>query len=350
MDLWATRFSSQLLGAQRADDVAGVCTHLLAVQAQDLRSARLAIRARTSGSTVAAVDGALTQRELVVSWLNRGTLHLVAREDYWWLHALTTPQLFTANARRLTQTGVTPADAERGVAAIEVALEKEGPLTRDQLRERVRAVSVETAGQALVHLLMRACLRGIAVRGPLVNGKHAYVLAVDWVGNPKAGVRPRPFRPGSDPGLLAELARRYLRGHAPADERDLAKWAGLPLGDARAGLQAIAGELVEVGDGRLMLKGAAEATPPRACLLDQWDPILVGWRTRETLLEHYPRGGEPEAHFRPFAYAGARAVATWSLREGAVAMSEPFAPLARRERQALAADARDVARFFSRDG
>src|SRR5947199_1959062 len=153
MDLWATRFSSQLLGAQRADDVAGVCRHLLAVQAQDLRSARLAIRARTSGSTVAAVDGALTQRELVVSWLNRGTLHLVAREDYWWLHALTTPQLFTTNARRLTQTGVTPADAERGVAAIEVALEKEGPLTRDQLRERVRAVGVETAGQALVHVL-----------------------------------------------------------------------------------------------------------------------------------------------------------------------------------------------------
>ena len=36
---------------------------------------------------------------------------------------------------------------------------------------------------------------------------------------------------------LAELARRFLAGHAPADERDLAKWAGLPLRDARAGLR-----------------------------------------------------------------------------------------------------------------
>jgi len=68
MDLWAKRFSAQLLGAHRADDAPGVCTHLLAVQAQDLRSARLAIRARTNGSTAAAVDGALVEGELVVSW------------------------------------------------------------------------------------------------------------------------------------------------------------------------------------------------------------------------------------------------------------------------------------------
>jgi hypothetical protein len=39
------------------------------------------------------VDAALADRSLVVSWLNRGTLHLVRAEDYWWPHPLTTPQL-----------------------------------------------------------------------------------------------------------------------------------------------------------------------------------------------------------------------------------------------------------------
>jgi hypothetical protein len=338
MDLWATRFSSQLLGTQRADDAPGVCTHLLAVQAQDLRSARLAIRARTSGSTAAAVDGALAQGELVVSWLNRGTLQLVASEDYWWLHALTTPTLFAANARRLGQTGVAPVAAERGVAAIEAALEQDGPSTRDQLREHVRSAGVESAGQALVHVLMLACLRGIAVRGPLVNGKHAYVLAADWIGRP---------RPAARDGALVELARRYLRGHAPADDRDLAKWAGLPLRDARAGLQAIAGELVDLGDGQLSLKEKADATPPRACLLDQWDPILVGWRSRAVLLEHYPRRDQPEAHFHKFAYVGARAVATWSDRQKAVTVSAPFVPLRPESASALDDDAADVARFLA---
>ena len=329
-DVWAERFAAQLLADEPAADAVAVCKHLLAIQAQDLRSARLAVRARTRGLSAADVGRALTeQRTLVVGWLNRGTLQLVRTEDYWWLHALTTPPLFTANARRLAQTGVTPSAAERGVAVVERALVEEGPQTRDQLRERVEAARVPTAGQALVHLLMLTCLRGIAVRGPLLGGKHAYVLAHDWLGPP-----PRVAREAA----LAELARRYLAGHAPADERDLAKWAGLPLRDVRVGLKAIAAEPVPRGDAR---------SRPRPCLLDQWDPLLVGWRSREALLEHYPRRASAEAHYRPFAYARARAVAIWSLSRGVVTIDEPFVALKPAERRALAAEADNVARFLA---
>ena len=49
--------------------------HLLAVQAQDPRGARLAIRARTTGLTAADIDRRSTTAALVISWLNRGTLH-----------------------------------------------------------------------------------------------------------------------------------------------------------------------------------------------------------------------------------------------------------------------------------
>ena len=321
------RFAAQLLAEESAQDTVGVCDRLLAVQAQDLRSARLAVRARTRGLTAADFDRALTdERAVVIGWLNRGTLHLVRREDYWWLHALTTPPLFTGNARRLAQLGVTEAAAERGVAAIERGLVEEGPLTRDQLRDRVQAARLPTEGQALIHLLMLACLRGVAVRGPLVERKHAYVLARDWLGDPP------PF---DRPTALAELARRYLAGHAPADERDLAKWAGLPLRDARAALSGV--EASSVG---------AEAGTPRTCLLDQWDPLLVGWRSRAALLEHYPRRDSAEAHYRPFAYVGARAVATWSFRDGVVTIGEPFLRLTRSDGEALEADVGDLRRFL----
>ena len=65
---------------------------LLAVQGQDPRGVRLAIRARTPGLSSADVDRALTEeRSVLITWLNRGTLHLVRSEDYPWLHALTTP-------------------------------------------------------------------------------------------------------------------------------------------------------------------------------------------------------------------------------------------------------------------
>src|SRR5450755_1771294 len=150
-EVTAERCAAQLLSGPPAGSAVEVAGRLLAVQGQDPRGARLAIRARSAGLTAADVDRALSaDRSLLITWLNRGTLHLVATEDYWWLHPVTTPPLFTASARRLAQEGVPPADADRGVAAIESAL-ADGPLSRGQLAERIVAAGVRTEGQALVH-------------------------------------------------------------------------------------------------------------------------------------------------------------------------------------------------------
>ncbi|MBA2476429.1 MAG: winged helix DNA-binding domain-containing protein, partial [Actinobacteria bacterium] len=198
----AERLTAQLLAGPAAPDPVAVARRLLAVQAQDPRGARLAVRVRTSGLSATDVDRALTEeRSLLVTWLNRGTLHLVHSEDYFWLQALMAPSSLAGNARRLAQEGVSPADADRGVAAIERSLADEGPLTRARLRERLAATGVRTEGQALVHVLMLACLRGIAVRGPIAGREHAYALVRDWLGRPATVDRG---------AALAELARRYL--------------------------------------------------------------------------------------------------------------------------------------------
>ena len=109
----AERLTAQLLAGAPARDAAAVAERLLAVQAQDARGFRLAIRARTAGLTSAAVDRALTDGSLLVTWLNRGTLHLVRSEDYPWLHALTAPRMATGNGRRLVQEGVSADAADR---------------------------------------------------------------------------------------------------------------------------------------------------------------------------------------------------------------------------------------------
>src|SRR5207248_1372208 len=184
----------------------------------------------------------------------------------------TTPQLFAGNARRLAQEGVSPAAAERGVAAIERSL-ADGPLTRAALRDRVRAANVPTEGQAFVHLVMQASLQGVAVRGPMIGRQHAFVLVRDWLGKQL---------PVDRDHALAELARRYLAGHGPAGERDLAKWAGLPLRDVRSGFAAIASELTQRPDGLVDLARrppAAELPPPK--LLGVYEPVLLGWVSRE---------------------------------------------------------------------
>ena len=334
----AQRLTAQLLSGPPARDPVAVAERLLAVQAQDARGARLAVRARSEGLTAADVDRALTdERTLVITWLNRGTLHLVRREDYPWLQALTTPPLFTASARRLAQEGVEPDAAERGVEVIERSLSEEGPLTRDQLRERVAAAGVRTERQALVHLLLLASLRGLIVRGPMAGKAHAFVLVRDWLGEPEPVERDR---------ALAELARRYLAGHGPADDRDLARWAGLPLRDARAGLSAIASELEDRGDALVDLAGrppAAELPPPR--LLGPFDPLLLGWVDRERVVGPHTGLVTVNGIFRAFALVEGRAAAAWRFQRGEVQL-EPFGRLPRKHAAALEADAEDVVRFL----
>jgi Winged helix DNA-binding domain len=334
------RLAAQLLAGPPARDPVAVTRRLLAVQGQDPRGARLAIRARSKGLTAADVDWALSEdRSLLITWLNRGTLHLVCSEDYPWLHALTTPPLLTSCTRRLRQEGVTVAAAERGVAAIGRALAAEGPLTRAQLRERIAAARVRTEGQALVHLLFLATLRGLTVRGPMAGREHAYVLVRDWLGEAKLPERDV---------ALAELARRYLAGHAPADARDLARWSGLPLRDARAGLAAIARELRERADGLLELskrrKAAVAEPPPR--LLGAFDPLLLGWCSREEIVGANKTLVTNNGVFRPFALVRGKALAGWKLMAGEVVL-EPFARLARADREALEADAHDVVRYLA---
>jgi hypothetical protein len=335
----AERLAAQLLAGERAADAIGVAERLLAVQAQDWRGVRLAVRARSVSRSAADLDRALSdERTVVIAWLNRGTLHLVRSEDYPWLHALTAPGKATGNARRLAQEGVLPGAADRAVDVIERSLADDGPLTRQELGERISALGIRTEGQALVHLLGLASLRGLIVRGPLRDREHAYVLVRDWIGVPPSVDRGR---------ALAELARRYLRGHAPASEHDLATWSGLPLRDARAGLRAITSEVTQRSDGLISLRhqGAA-ATPPPPRLLGAFDPVLLGWRSREWIVgphrPHITAGGV----FRPFALVAGRAVATWSMPAGTLAL-HALEPLSAADTAALTADAEDVRQYLN---
>ena len=308
------------------------------MQGQDPRGARLAVRARTTGLTAADVDRALNDRALLITWLNRGTLHLVRSEDYPWLLALTAPPLLRRTTTRLAQEGVSPDEADRAVAAIERALADCGPLTRTELRDRVAATGVQTEGQAFVHIIGLASIRGLIVRGPMIGREHGFALVRDWLGVPE---------PVDRDAALAELARRYLAGHGPAGDRDLARWAGLPLRDARAGLTAITSKLEQREDGLVDLAGRpppAEIPPPR--LLGPYDPVLLGWTSREPIVGPHKGVVTVNGLFRPFALVGGRAAATWRVADGEVAL-EPLGRISRRDAKALEVDAADVLRFLA---
>lgn len=339
--LTALRSRAQLLSGPPARTPVEVVTRLLAVQAQDPRGFRLAVRSRTTGVLAADIDRALTiDRSLIVTTLNRGTLHLIRSEDYGWLHPLVSPPVHRANARRLAETGVDADQAERGVRVVVGALEADGPLDRHQLRARLDSAGVPTAGQALVHLLLLTSLRGLTVRGPVRDGQTAWVRVADWLGPTPSFDRPR---------ALGELARRYLSGHAPATDRDLARWSGLPFRDARAGLAAIAGELHDHGDGLQSLRGGPLRTArTRPRLLGPFDPLLLGWEDRRPIVGDHPTLVTTNGIFRPFALVGGRAVASWGLADGRLTI-RPFGTLDAATTRALTTEALRIGRFLALD-
>lgn len=341
-DVLRRRLGAQLLAGPRAPTPLAATRRLLAVQGQDPRGFRLAVRARSEPSTVAALEQALDdERSLVVCTLNRGTLHLVAAEDLPWLHLLTTPQLTTSSARRLCEEGVSPAQADRAMELFGRWLGADGPLARDELRDRLERSGIPVAGQAFVHLVFLACLRRVAVRGPTVGRDQALVRWDDWLGPPPTVDRDR---------ALAELGRRYLAGHGPAGERDLARWAGIPLRDARAALAAVTGELSERPDGLLELRAEAAERPPRLPapkLLGPFEPLLLGWEDRTFATGAHGARLISGGVFRGFGLVRGTVGAAWRL-EGTRVVIDALEPLSAAEKRSLERDGERVLRFLGR--
>lgn len=332
----AARLRAQLL-SESLGSPEQVVERLLAVQAQDSRAFRLAVRARSFGCTASDVDAALTdRRSLVVSWLCRGTLHLVPAVDYPWLHALTAPRLAPGNARRLAQLGVDPAMTDRGVAVIAETL-ADGPRSRDELRAALDAAKVPTAEQTLVHLLAAASVHAHVVRGPMRDGKHCFVDARRWL----AAVEP------PDPDTcLTRLARRYLAGHGPAGPEDLAAYAGITLTAARRAFALVERETRPVDAGLLALIGDDDCVdPPRPRLLGMFDPVLHGWADREFVTAGHGDVVTSNGLFRATALVNGRVAGTWRLTAGAVTLT-PLQRLSADVRADLETEAADVLRFL----
>jgi hypothetical protein len=248
-----------------------VLRHMLAVQAQDLRTPSLALQVRGG-----AIDDGMR-----ITWLMRSTLHLVHADDLAWLHPLFAPRMETTSRRRLAQLGVSEAQAERAVELIAAFV----PARRAELASHLASHGIPVEGQAIVHLLARAALRGRVVLTP-----DRVFVPLDL---PPAGERD---------AALDELARRYYAAHAGATADDLAYWSGLPKRDARPPLDA-----PEIEDG-----------PVPRVLLPAFDELLLGWRDRTPTVppEHakavHPGGGI----LRPVVLQDGVAIGTWTRTTG----------------------------------
>jgi len=295
-------------------DAAEAVRLLTCVQGQDLAGALTSVALRTAQRTRAGVSAALDAGEVVRSWPMRSTLHLVPAEDLHWLLELCGPRVLAGAARRRAVLGLTEADTERARELVTAALSGGRRCSRKELLAVVADGGVATTGQRGYHLLWYLSQTGTLCLGPMDGGDQLFVLLDEWVTAPRRLDRD---------AALAELALRYLRGHGPATVADLARWAGLPVTDVRAGVAAVRDELAAVEvDGREHLMAPETADLLAGCraqaaglfLLPGFDEFVLGYADRSCAVppEHADRivpGGN--GVFRPTVVHRGRVVGTW---------------------------------------
>ena len=152
----------------------------------------------------------------MITWLCRGTLHMVRREDYPWLLGLSAPTQRQGNLRRLHQCGYSPDRARKAAALIVRMLADEGPLRRsaDRAAAGVRGVRA----------------RGPGARAPAVPAVARRTHHPRAVPRRRAGVRvdARLAGPGACGLSAARSARRTGRARAPVPGRARPRLGGRP--------------------------------------------------------------------------------------------------------------------------
>ena len=304
---------------------------LAAVQAQDYHQSLWAIGSRTRAGTAAQVEHAIAERQIVRTWLMRGTIHFAAREDVRWLLALCAPRLTAAEARRCAQLGLTPAEIERSAGLLRTALAGDRRLDRPEIMRLLEDGGIETTGQRGYHILARLARDALICVGPMQGKQATFVLLDEWA--PRA--ESRQITTGE---ALAELATRFVSSRGPVTDHDLARWAGITLTAARQGLReagpAIAARSMD-GVEYWLAADAAGAPPPRAdrrraFLLAGFDEFVLGYKNRDAQLAPEHAGKVvPGANgiFKPIVVAGGEVVGTWgrSVRPKALTITlQPF--------------------------
>ena len=355
-DLCRLRLRHQQLLASTAKSPAEVVAALGALQAQDYLGALWSIGARLPGSTEAGVERAIAARAIVRSWPLRGTLHFVAAADLRWMLALLAPRVIAAAAARAKREhGLDARVLARCRKIIARALGGGGRLTREALQSTLEDAGISTRGQRGYHILWRLAQEGLICFGPRAGKQHTFVLLDEWLPAP---ANAKPMDRGA---ALAELARRYFRGHGPATARDLAWWAGLTLTDARAAIGALVPELeVETIDkieywaprDAFAARAAAKSSGSAVQLLPGFDEYLLGYADRSAALAAaHAKKIQPASNglFLATIVLDGLVAGTWrrELRRDHVALAAaPFAPWPRKFAPALARAARRYGAFL----
>ncbi|MCI3933818.1 winged helix DNA-binding domain-containing protein [Streptomyces sp. AN091965] len=337
----------QLLLRRVRMSAADALTHLVGLQAQNVRPPYAALAARLDGFVPEELSGLMSDRAAVRAVTMRSTVHTLTADDLLLLRPLT--QAALDRELRSFRGGLGGVDLDR-LAAVARAYVEDEPRTPAQLRAELArhwpqadAQSLGIAARALLPLV-QVTPRGLWRR----SGRVALTTAEHWLG--------RPLVEGAAPDAVVP---RYLAAFGPASVRDMQAWMGLTrLRDAferlRPGLRTFRDENgVELFD----LPDAPRPdpdTPAPPRFLPEYDNVLLSHadRSRVDPAGYKARTVKVNQPFRAFLVDGVLA-GVWRLDEGGAGggpvtvVVEPFGALTKAQRADVEDEAARTARVLA---
>ncbi|MFG3246559.1 winged helix DNA-binding domain-containing protein [Streptomyces sp. NPDC048187] len=306
-------------------------THLLGLQAQNVKPPYYALAARLDGFTPEDLSAPMADRRVARLVTLRSTIHTHTADDCLTLR----PLVQAARDRELHafRKHLTGVDLDR-LAVLARALVEEEPRTLGQLREALLAEWPDADPQALAVAarcrlpLVQVTPRGLWGR----SGQVTLTTAEHWLG--------RPARPAPAPD---DTVLRYLAAFGPASVKDMQTWAGLTR--LRTAFERLRPRLVTFRDpGGTELFDLPDAprpdpdTPAPPRFLPEFDNLLLSHADRSRLVPpaHKGRTWRKNQAFRVLLVDGFVA-GLWKLDDDALVV-EVFDTPSRRRREEIVAE------------
>lgn len=307
-DITTHRLHNQQLLAQAFKTPPDLVAWMGILQAQDYASAKWSIGLRLPGVTDVDVEKAIADKSIVRSWSMRGTLHFMSPDNLYHFNTIAGPRLIAGMAGRYKQLGLDAATIAKGQKVLEKAMLGK-QLTRDELREALKAKGIPNQGLQLNHIMLYTALNNKLCLGNRRNKEFTYTLQDDWIPQPKHLKRDE---------VLALMAQTYFQSHSPATVADFAWWAGITLADAKIGFDAVKHSLVsEAVNGVVYwFPQSMPAIKQLATvhMLPSFDEYILGYKERNLMLpkEHLHHViGSGNGLFAPVVLINGMAQGVW---------------------------------------
>ncbi len=307
-DLIALRLANQQLIEPSFTDTAGLVAYLGAVQAQDYNGAKWSLGVRLPGSTDRSIEQRLVKKEIVRTWIFRGTLFFVSPADVRWMVALVGQRVIDSIQGRYRQLELDEGTLNRCSDLIVKALRDKEELTRKDLLAMLEKNGISTKGLRAPHILQKVSLEGLVCQAAAIKNNPTYFLM--------DRLPPQPNVLSHDEAII-ELAKRYFASHGPATLKDFAWWLGLPVAETKIGLEAIQSQLTQNEvDGQIYWQSASKLLvngyAQSIFLLPAADEYLLGYQDRSPILDarHVKMLSQVNG-LNPFILKNGKVAGTW---------------------------------------